>query len=104
MFLSLVRPERISSPITNSAAVTRSRVAEVVAVMMVLMPGRGSLPCHCGQCGFKPPEAGNRNYLGDQVCSGDRRYRKVRGLRSEMENDDAPFSPPPWSSPRRPRP
>jgi hypothetical protein len=56
----LVRPERISSPITKSAAVTSSRAEEVVPVMMVLMRGRRQkkcpLPCHCGQCGFKPPE------------------------------------------------
>src|SRR5262249_47351174 len=53
MFLSLVRPERISSPITSSAAVTGSLGAGEFAVGMaarVLAAGRSgpSLPCHCG--------------------------------------------------------
>src|SRR5262249_54099513 len=39
MFLSLVRPERISSPITRSAAVTSSCPEEFVPVMVVLMDG-----------------------------------------------------------------
>src|SRR5262245_4847167 len=39
MFLSLVRPERISSPITKSAAVTSSCPEEFVPVMVVLMDG-----------------------------------------------------------------
>src|SRR5215468_8459516 len=104
MFLSLVRPERISSPITNSAAVTSSR--EVVALMMILMRDRrrkGSLPCHCGRCGFKSPEAGNRNDPGDQVCSGRPSYRSA-AFRSERENDDAHCDPPPWAGPQSPCP
>src|SRR5262245_4352412 len=53
MFLSLVRPERISSPITSSAAVTGSLGADEFAVVMaarVLAARRSgpSLPCHCG--------------------------------------------------------
>src|SRR5262245_31846756 len=78
MFLSLVRPERISSPITMSAAVTSSGLEDVVIV--VLMSGVVSepLPCHCGQCCFKSLVSGNtpkrrsRNGLGDPLCSPER--------------------------------
>src|SRR6267142_4404114 len=106
MFLSLVRPERISSPITKSAAVTRLRAEEVVAVMRVLMRGRRErvpLACQCGRCRFKPPGAGNRNYPGDQVCSGTADTGKVRGLSIRDGDDDVRYHPPPWPGPQRPR-
>src|SRR5262249_49215735 len=66
MFLSLVRPERISSPITSSAAVTTSWGADELAVVMaarVLAARRSgpSLPCHCALSCFKPSAGGARS-------------------------------------------
>src|SRR5688572_4333094 len=51
MFLSLVRPERISSPITSRAAVTKW--AELAAVMFVLGPFPTSFPTGRARSGFK---------------------------------------------------
>src|SRR5215831_18305571 len=66
MFLSLVRPERISSPITSSAAVTTSWGADELAVVMaarVLAARRSgpSLPCHCALSCFKSSAGGARS-------------------------------------------
>src|SRR5262247_518837 len=66
MFLSLVRPERISSPITSSAAVTGSLGADELAVVMaarVLAARRSgpSLPCHCALSCFKSSAGGARS-------------------------------------------
>src|SRR6516225_4484204 len=63
MFLSLVRPERISSPITSSAAVTGSLGADEFAVVMAarLLAARRSgpsLPCHCALSCFKSSAGG----------------------------------------------
>src|SRR5712691_8076802 len=68
MFLSLVRPDRISSPITSSAAVTTwwgvdefcgaGEFADVMTTWLLSARGSGSpLPCHCGLgCIKSPPE------------------------------------------------
>src|SRR5215510_2356451 len=66
MFLSLVRPERISSPITSSAAVTCSVGADEFAVVMAtrLIAARRSgpsLPCHCALSCFKSSAGGARS-------------------------------------------
>src|SRR6266446_34168 len=56
MFLSLVRPDRISSPITSRAAVTCG-LAESVAAMIIPL-GRSKLPllaCHRMSYRCKPP-------------------------------------------------
>src|SRR5262249_60639995 len=66
MFLSLVRPERISSPITSSAAVTSScgadEFAMVLAALLLAARRRGpSLPGHCALSCFKSSAGGARS-------------------------------------------
>src|SRR6266446_8743886 len=82
MFLSLVRPERISSPITSSAAVTSSFGADEFAVVMAarLLAARRSgpsLPCHCALSCFKSSAGGARSRpsksLGAPGAGGRRR-------------------------------
>src|SRR5215470_13874098 len=78
MFLSLVRPERISSPITSRAAVTIWFEEGWSDAMMTCMRKgtAGPLPCHCGISCFKSPpgpfrsEPAEREGIRDERAGG----------------------------------
>src|SRR4030095_12051179 len=95
MFLSLVRPERISSPITSTAAVTSARPEEFVPVMVVLMGGPVER---------NPPPTLPLGAMWLQVAGGRKRARRqkigtARAIRyARLEGSKVPIQVPAWAN------